>query len=173
MQKLGDLIPASDYLKFFVARHFLDGALVLDGVGRFEEIVNPHRLNNRRFAEIMESSDFAALPMRLDLYGPFDTLAEASAAATVLAAMQAPLCRSDDVLRFADGPRQVVIQRGPEQGRIFESPSQAAKLLDLDRSAVYRHLKKTPGFRSVKGYEFVYFDDLPEDMKRQVLAMQP
>lgn len=148
---------------FWVAEHALDGGAALIMVGPLLEVVSPSDVTNPQWVEITRQAAHAGRTLRTNLHGPFATLADADAAAAVLGMINPPFCTGSN--KVDRSGRKVVCR---ETGRIFPSGYAAAKFFDIDPSAVNRHLKRQPGFRTVKGREFVYYDDLPKDQQSTV-----
>lgn len=157
---------AEDNNAFWVAEHALDGGAALIMVGALPEVVSPSNVTNVMWVELTKQVSHVGRTLTTRLHGPFATRAVADAAAAVLGMTRPPYCTGP--MKPDRSSRQVVCR---ETGRIFKSSYAAAKFFDLDPSAVNRHLRKVTGFKTVKGREFVYYDELPADQQNTVDQM--
>ena len=155
-----------DQWSLWVAEHFLDGGAALILTGTFLEVISPTNVKNKEWLSISKQPRHAGRTLTTRLHGPFEKQEDADAAAAFLGMVNPPHC-GKDAQRYTAARR--VVQR-PE-GRIFSSIRATATTLNLDVSALRKHLNRQPGFRSVKGKEFVYYDDLSPDDQRAVDRM--
>ena len=147
----------------WIAEHALDGGAALVMVGPLLEVVSPSKVNNPQWIEIAAHASHGARVLRTRLHGPFASIDDAEAAAAVLRMISPPHCTGPN--KVSRAPRRVV-QRGT--GQIYESVRQTSIQAHVDISALRKHLNRQPGFKSVKGREFVYYDELPKDQQLTV-----
>lgn len=151
----------------WIGQHFIDGNAALITHGDLFQAIEPSRWISPMWQEVKRRKAFADYNLETRLFGPFRKQSELEATMFVLAAISPPYCPIDEP--GASNEARPVVMR--EIGRIYPSVGACAKAEGLDVSALRKHLKHKPSFRSVKGKRFVFYDELSTEDQATVDRM--
>lgn len=151
----------------WIGQHFLDGGAAVITFGNLLEAIEPARWSSPMWQAIRRHSSHGQRKLETRLFGPFFNQAEVDATMFVLAALNPPHCPIDEP-GSTNEARPVVMR---ETGRIYPSVGACARGEALDVSALRKHLKQKPSFRSVKGKRFVFYDELSAEDQVTVTKM--